>query len=215
MNLTYATFLACLFSTGATHAQSEAQYQKSCLTLVQEMEQYYEGRDVRGDFDTTAGDPASLIVNDFLSELEGDMYLRVASPFEQAFTRTCLQSEDARQDETITVATAIAEVMDIYGLDRAAPRWGLVEIPELDVYVHSAKDIQQAIDQLSADAFRNPMNDPLLLALIRYFRKYDLGTREAQEAAGRIAIGLSYEASDKPMAIVLDRIAAEEGLRLK
>lgn len=209
--------LALAFLTGPSTAQSDADHDKPCLQFYQDMQAYYDQYEGQDDTQATEDDPARRVVNAFLSDLEGDARLRIYTPFENAFLSSCVQSEKARRDKTITVGSALADVMKLYALDRSAPRWGLIEIPKLDVHLHSMKDFTDAVAKLSHDEFRNPMNDPFLLAMKKYFQKYDLVTKEDYDAAGRVAIGLSYEASvdDTPLASILDRLAAEEGLRLK
>ncbi len=203
--------------TGPSIAQSYADHDKPCLQLYQDMQTYYEEHEGQDDTPDTENDPARRVVNAFLSDLQGDARLRIYTPFEYAFLSACVQSEESRNDETITVGLALGKVMTLYSLDRSAPLSGLIEIPKLDVHQHSMKDFSDAVAQLSHDEFRNPMNDPLLLAMKKYFQKYHLVTKEDYDAAGRVAISLSYEASsdDEPLAPILDRLAAHEGLRLR
>lgn len=204
--------LSC-FSLAAL-ADSAVDYDQSCLSLVREVQAY---QDETGLERVVDGNPIRVIMRGFTSELEGDTYIRIFDPLERAFMDNCTKSQKAREDEAITVRVALADAMALYKLDRSQTNWGLIEIPALDLHEHTMSDVEEAIQSLSHEQFRNRMNDPFLVAAIKYFEKYRIVTSDDFEAAKRVIIALSHDVGDRenPVATVLDRLAKEEGLMLK
>ncbi len=208
---------------GAVHAQAVSFDDKLCKELQTETEQFltrYEDKDYHL-FDVDS--PMMIIIDAALTGLDDDAKLRIRFPLADDFSYGCVRPteellaslKERGLPENLTAGQLIDFLLNIAKLDRSAPRWGLTDIPELDI---SKLTIEEFYGLLSNEA-RGTLayNSIYAITLRKYWSAYDLSTPESRKKARRVMASWSFE-TGHPNEILknhLDRLAAEQGLKLK
>ncbi len=217
LRILWQFFVVLLLWLSPAYSQTGAIYDQSCRDLVKAMEQYYADREDADQLSVVWQDPFRTMLQDFMSELTGDAYLRIAGPLRANFQSRCLQSAEARSDETITVRSVLSDIMVLNKLDRSAPDWGLREIPTIDFHIHSMADWDEAFKTIPEEHRGNVYNDFFRTAFTRYMEQYKIETMADFDAASNVPVLLTFEGggSSQPVGPIIDRLAAEVGLQLK
>ncbi|WP_371229164.1 hypothetical protein [Roseovarius sp. 2305UL8-3] len=210
---------AVILWQNAANAQTSAMYDQSCRDLVKAMEEYYADRDDANLLAVVANDPASTLLDDFMSGLNGDVLIRVRIALEGDFISACALNGGVSSVVPNTVGGHLETIVKTYGFDRSAPDWGLPNVPMLDFKIHTVEDWLRYFQSLPKDVTLYRHNDFALIALTKYIQKYDIQTTEERAIAYDLIRLMSFyeteEEESQPLAVLLDRVAREEGLRLK
>lgn len=198
---------------------------KPCSELRKEVEHYLARfeNDSRAAYNPDS--PMMAPINSALEGLETEDARRIGVPLSKEFPTACFHTDffvshvhkNSGLVESPTVGQAIDAVLDFYDLDRSKPRWGLKQIPEIDLSSITLDEFGILISE--HPDFRpnlNPINDIFTQAFAEYWSAYDLTTPDAWEKAGRVMTYLTFEAGRSgSVRDVLDLLAAEEGLERK
>ncbi|MFN3210371.1 MAG: hypothetical protein ACE369_15465 [Roseovarius sp.] len=213
------SIVACLFLTGAAHAQTGSIYDQTCEELGNAVEQYYANREDGNLLAVIADDPASVVLDEFMAGLSNDAVVRVRLTINSDFIAGCVRQQVTGPDIPETVGGHLELITRNMGLDRTAPNWGMPKIPELDFEIHTAEDWVRAHESFQKEEPWRPYNDYLHVAFAEYLERFDIETIEELKTyyglRNSIINEFTEEELQQPLAIGLTRLAKKRGLRLK
>ncbi|QYX56691.1 hypothetical protein K1T73_16915 [Roseovarius sp. SCSIO 43702] len=192
--------------------------EKPCKVLAEDTMTYLAenaGEDAGLALSLVPQSPLGQVMETALAGLDDKALTRIRSPLADRFGAVCMTPESKGFDKDITVGEVFDRAVKSLELNPDAPRWGLVDIPEVDFRTHTCKQVMDMVSE-SVRLSLNPVNDFYRVAYEDYAQSYDLSD---PGSPGKLQLVMSYvvfECNDtKPMADLIDRFAAEQGLTKK
>ncbi len=215
-----SSVLAIFVGVGAAFSQVADLTDLSCQTLVAEMEQHRSRHEPvlisETIFWLIPPNPVTDVLNDAMTGLDDEAFLRIKTPLNEALWVGCSNPELADLPADASVFEVLEFAAKHFELDFSEPRWGVVDLPTLDFSTQSFTDIALVLESLPEGSAQNPVNDIVRVAMTKYLSKFDLVTPEDYEKAQSLGILSSYEEfTDEPYKDTLDRLAKELGLKRK